>query len=314
MVVLQPNIDPYEEKFGGMEMDRQMDILLRLADSLVTGETDFIVAPETFINDNIREITMYENPQILRIYQFLMDKNPKAEFIVGITYYKVYYDQSELTPTANELPGSGFWYDSYNAAIQVDRSLEPQVYKKSKLVVGVEKMPYTQYLKFLEKLTLRLGGTFRSHATQAYPSNLYSRNDGMGIAPVICYESVFGEYVGKYIKEDADYIFVITNDGWWGDTPGYRQHFSFSRLRAIETRRSVARSANTGISALINQKGEILQRTEYWVPDVIKGEINANDKLTFYTRHGDYIARTAYFFSLLTLLYTLTRILISRKK
>ena len=182
------------------------------------------------------------------------------------------------------------------------------------LVVGVEKMPYTEYLGFLRKLTIRLGGTFRSHGEQEFRENLYTRSDSTGISPVICYESIFGEYVTDYIREGSQFIFVITNDGWWGDTPGYRQHHSYSRLRAIETRRSVARSANTGISSFINQRGEILQRTRYWEQAALRGTINANDGLSFYTRHGDYIARIAYFFALLVFLYTITRIIILHKK
>ena len=189
-----------------------------------------------------------------------------------------------------------------------------QVYIKSKLVIGVETMPYPEYLGFLRKLTIRLGGTFRSNGVQEFRENLYSLDDSTGVAPVICYESIFGEFVSDYIKEDAGFIFVITNDGWWGDTPGYRQHLSYSRLRAIENRRSVARSANTGISCLINQKGQVLQHTNYWEPDALRGELNVNDKLTFYTRHGDFIPRTAYFFSLLLLLYTLTRIIMMGSK
>jgi apolipoprotein N-acyltransferase len=313
IVVIQPNIDPYE-KFVGMGMDGQMNVLLDLAATGTTKTTDYIIAPETFINDNVWEENMYSQRQIVRIYRFIQENYPDASFIVGLTYYKAYHDPENITETAREIQGTGTWYDSYNAAIMVDTSLAPQVYKKSKLVVGVEKMPYPEYLKFLRKLTLQLGGTFRSHGTQEYPSNFYSQTDSTGIAPVICFESAFGEHVTRYIGEGAEFIAVVTNDGWWGDTPGYRQHHSFSRLRAIETRRSVARSANTGISSLINQKGEILQRTEYWVPDVIRGELNANDKITFYTRHGDYIPRIAYFFSLLTLLYTLSRFLIHRKK
>jgi apolipoprotein N-acyltransferase len=88
-------------------------------------------------------------------------------------------------------------------------------------------------------------------------------------------------------------MMIITNDGWWGNTAGHRQHFTFASLRAIETRRSIARSANTGISAFIDQRGDVHQMTEYWQPAAIKGVINANDRLTFYVRHGDYLARTA---------------------
>lgn len=313
IVVLQPNIDPYEDKFGGMDMSEQMDILLKLADSLATPETDFIVAPETFINDNVWEQNMYSNSSILQIYEFINKKCQKASFIIGLTYYKLYDNINEITPTAQEIRGTGKYYDSYNAAIQIDTSMVLQLYKKSKLVVGVEKMPYPQYLGFLRKITLRLGGTFRSHGIQKNRKNFYTINDSTGISPVICYESIFGEYVTDYIKKGSQYIFVITNDGWWGNTPGHRQHHSYSRLRAIETRRSVARSANTGISSLINQKGEILQKTDYWVPDAIRGTLNANDKLTFYTMHGDYIARISYFFSLLIALYTVTRVIMNRK-
>jgi apolipoprotein N-acyltransferase len=174
-------------------------------------------------------------------------------------------------------------------------------------------MPYPEHLGFLRNLTIRLGGTFRSNGVQDFRENLYSNDDSTGIAPVICYESIFGEFVSDYLKEDAGLIFIITNDGWWGNTPGYRQHQSYARLRAIENRRSVARSANTGITALINQKGQVLQRTRYWEPVALIGELNVSNRLTFYARHGDYIPRIAYFFSLLLLLYTLTRIIISRK-
>ncbi len=248
------------------------------------------------------------------IYHLVREKYPKSHFVVGLTYYKLYPAGQGKSKTARQFRGTDDWYDMYNAAAQVDTSLVEQVYIKSKLVIGVETMPYPEYLGFLRKLTVRLGGTFRSNGMQDFRENLYSRDDSTGIAPVICYESIFGEFVTDYLKKDGGFIFVITNDGWWGDTPGHRQHQSYARIRAIENRRSVARSANTGISSLINQKGQVLQRTNYWEPDALRGELNVNDKITFYTRHGDYIARIAYFFSLLVFLYTLTRIIMARKK
>ena len=114
---------------------------------------------------------------------------------------------------------------------------------------------------------------------------------GVKFAPVICYESIYGDYVGDYIAKGAEMIFVITNDGWWEDTPGYKQHLAYSRLRAIETRRSIARSANTGITCFINQRGDVSQKTDWWVPAAISGSINANSKNTFYTEYGDFFGR-----------------------
>ena len=96
-------------------------------------------------------------------------------------------------------------------------------------------------------------------------------------------------------------IFVITNDGWWHDTPGHRQHNALSSIRAIETRRSVARSANTGVSSFINQRGEVLNKLTWWERGAIRNTINANDTITFYVKHGDYIGRTALWVSVLLL-------------
>jgi apolipoprotein N-acyltransferase len=162
-------------------------------------------------------------------------------------------------------------------------------------------------MKPLENMAFDLGGTVGSLGTDRERAVFTKPGDSITIAPVICYESVFGSYVTQYIRKGANLIFVITNDGWWGNTPGHRQHFSFSRLRAIETRRSVARSANTGISAFIDQRGDAFQVTNYWEPAVIRQQINANDKLTFYVRYGDYIARLSSFIAISILLVAFIR-------
>ncbi|HXC04768.1 MAG TPA: nitrilase-related carbon-nitrogen hydrolase, partial [Bacteroidia bacterium] len=123
---------------------------------------------------------------------------------------------------------------------------------------------------------------------------------------VICYESVFGEYVTDYVKKGANVIFIITNDGWWGDTPGYHQHLDYARLRAIETRRWIARSANTGTSCFIDDAGKVTQATSWWVPAAIKGDIIKWGGYTFYVKHGDYIARAFMIVGLVLLLWSIS--------
>ena len=110
----------------------------------------------------------------------------------------------------------------------------------------------------------------------------------------------------------ADVMSIITNDGWWDDTPGYRQHLSYASLRAIETRRAIARSANTGISAFIDQKGDIIASTEWWKEDAISADLPLNDKITFFVRHGDIIGRVSEFLYFLFALMVIVR-RISRK-
>jgi apolipoprotein N-acyltransferase len=304
IVVLQPNIDPYM-KFNEMPQEVQTTYLLELADSLVTPETDYIVGPETFINNNVWESTIQIHPEILRLKEFLAGY-PKAKLVMGATTYRLYRDPSEYTGTSRPIQGGKYRYDSFNSAFQLDTSNQIPIYHKSILVVGVEHMPYTRLLGFLEGLTIKLGGTFRSHGTQEFRETFVSPQDGTRVGPVICWESIFGEYVTEYVRDEgANFLFIVTNDGWWRNTPGHRQHNSYARLRAIETRRSIARSANTGISCLINQKGKELVRLGWWIRSGLRGTLNKNDHITFYVKHGDYLGRISLFLTVILLLYSL---------
>jgi apolipoprotein N-acyltransferase len=300
IVVIQPNIDPYE-KFVSIPSTEQTAIQLGAACKAADSTVDYFLGPETSINNNIWMDGLENVPDIRMIRQFLV-QYPRAEYVTGIQCYRRFWPGEKNTDNARLIPGGDFYYDSYNAAIQLDSTPNVPFYFKSRLVAGVEKMPYAKYLKPLEKLTLRLGGTFRGWGTQEDRGVFFSAGDSIGVAPVICYESVYGEFVTGYVKKGANFIFVITNDGWWGDTPGYHQHNAFSGIRAVETRRCVARSANTGISCFINQKGEVLKKLTWWQRGAIKETLNANDTMTFYVKNGDYLGRTARFFSLLIIL------------
>jgi apolipoprotein N-acyltransferase len=311
VVVIQPNIDPYEKFVSIPSLDQtrvQLTEAARVADSTV----DYFIAPETSINNSIWIDDIESVPDILMIRQFL-SAYPRAAYVPGIQCYKRYKPGEKVYDNAREIPGTGLYYESFNAAIQLDSTKKVPIYFKSKLVAGVEKMPYARYLHFLEKLTLKLGGTMRGWGTQKDRGVFYSAIDSTGVSPVICYESVYGEFVAGYVRKGANLLFVITNDGWWGDTPGYHQHAAYSSLRAIETRRSVARSANTGISCLINQRGEVLQKLGWWKRGALKGTLNSNDYLTFYVRNGDYIGRAACYFSLLIIVLYLGRLIFKRR-
>lgn len=311
IVVVQPNIDPYQ-KFNNIPAAEQINILLNIADSLTGPETDYLVTPETYINNNIWLSQLEANPSIQKLRQF-SKKYPDLKIIIGATTHKIYNSEG-MSPTSRPFRENKY-YDSFNSALQIDSSNYIPVYHKSQLVVGVEKMPYVQYLGFLKKLTLKLGGTFRSHGSQKYRDSFESIQDSTKVGPVICYESIFGEFVTEYVKDaDANFLFVITNDGWWGNTPGYVQHNSFSALRAIENRRSIARSANTGISAFFNQRGETIDSIDWWHRSGIKATLNANNKKTFYTTYGDYFGRIASFLSIAIFLYTLVKIIIPNRQ
>ncbi len=174
-------------------------------------------------------------------------------------------------------------------------------------VVPVEKMPFPRLLNPLSEIAFDLGGTVGGLGKDEIRKTFVRCGDSLKVAPLICYESIYGEFCTGFVQNGAELIIIITNDGWWGETPGYRQHLSFASLRAIELRKSIARSANTGVSCFVNQRGDIQQATKYGVPAVIKQDINANSELTFYAIYGDYIGRLSMFVAALLLLVSFVR-------
>ncbi|MCK4289125.1 MAG: apolipoprotein N-acyltransferase [Bacteroidales bacterium] len=311
VVVVQPNIDPYSEQYN-LPPSIIIDKIFKLAEPEIDSLTDFVVCPESANQEDIWERNIKNYPSIIQLKKFIK-KYPHINFVIGASTYKRLEDEQPITNAARKFHDSDNYYYAYNTVIFLDSSDIIRLYHKSKLTPGVEKMPSWKILKPLEKFAIDLGGTIGTLATDK-EKKVFNTKDSLKVAVIICYESVYGEFVSEFVRNGANLIFLITNDGWWGNTPGHRQHFSFSPLRAIETRRSFARSANTGISCFINQKGDVFQKTEYWVPAVIKQDINANSKLTFYVKYGDYIGRISAFISALFFLITISMGIVNRKK
>lgn len=303
IVILQPNIDPYTEKFVGSEQfipfDQQVELFIALSEQQLTSDTKFLVWPETALDAQFNEKLLMQYPVINQIFRF-KNKYPELSLITGLTSHTLYENKQEATPTARFREDVGY-FDVFNTALFIGNSGDYTTYHKSKLVPGVEIMPYPQALGFISDFLFDLGGTSGGFGRQE-ERTVFVNEQGTGVAPAICYESIYGDFMTSYIRNGADLIFIITNDGWWGNSPGHKQHLQYAVLRAIETRRSIARSANTGISAFINQRGDILQPTEYGEQKVIKSTIKANEELTFYTQYGDFIARTAVWLAAFVLL------------
>lgn len=314
VVVVQPNTDPYNEQYTRPPLEL-LQSNLEMAATMITDSTDFVVYPESTLYDGARgffEHQLDKSPSIQMLNDFVLEY-PHVSIIIGASSQRILDKDEPKTSAARKFYNSDSYYYSYNSAFLIDESGQIQIHHKSKLTPGVEILPSWGILKPIEKLALNLGGTTGSLGTEDHPVVFNTQSNEI-VSPIICYESIYGEFVAKTVRKGAGLIFVITNDGWWGNTPGHRQHFMYSKLRAIETRRSIARSANTGISAFIDQKGDILVQTEYWVPDVIRRTINSNDTLTYYVKNGDYIARTSVFISVLILLMAFTRGILRKKK
>ncbi|MDT0686830.1 apolipoprotein N-acyltransferase [Autumnicola psychrophila] len=302
-VVLQPNINPYTEKYNTNDA-RIATLLTDIAEEKTTESTALLVAPETVFADGT-VLQEFENSEAAYFGRQIVRKYDNLNFLGGVSFYQRFSDPAQVRRQSNQL-GPNDWYDDYNSAFLISDG-ESQLYHKSKLVVGVENFPYQSFLKpILGDVMIDLGGTVAMKTTQP-EREVFQLDNGAFTAPIICYESVYGEYVTGYVQNGAEFLTIITNDAWWGDTQGHEQHLSYAKLRAIETRKSVVRSANTGISAFINPLGDVGKTLEYEKRGSIKSDVLLNNEKTFYVEYGDYISRVAQFLALFIFLFAMVK-------
>lgn len=301
-LIIQPNVDPYNEKFY-FEPSKQLHKLQSQLSTL-DSTVDFLVLPETYLTESIFEGEEFNSYSFSFLRDSILRLYPKLTIICGSNTNYAFKQNEPLTSTARKFSDADSYYDSFNTGIQYNNESGIKLYHKSKLVPGVERMPFPALFRPLESLAIDLGGTFGSQGTQEERTVFFSHNHKVGIAPVICYESVYSDYVTGYIRNGANLIFVITNDGWWSDSPGHKQHLALSQLRAIETRREIARCANTGISCFITPYGELEQATPYWQDAAITKNMLPNDKLTLFVRFGDIISYCSTLLAILLLIWS----------
>ena len=303
VVIAQPNIDPYEEKYLASDLE-QSKSLFELIKPKLTPKTELILAPETYFTEGFGSyLPSFLTSTLYQTIQKEIDQIGAAQLMTGIQFYKV-YTELEKTKTSNQFGDQ--WVDFYNSAF-LSGTNPLQVYHKSKLVVGVETLPYKEVVEpLLGNIMLDLGGTVRSRARAAARSVFQLHNETK-VAPIICYESVYGSFINEFVRNGAEFLAVMTNDSWWGTTPGHRQLLSFTKLRAIETRLPIVRSANSGISAVIDTYGEVTQQIAYLKRGAMSSIITPQKRITFYVKYGDYIARLSLFISILLLLLAIAR-------
>ncbi len=293
IALIQPNLDPYTEKFDPENYAKHIETFFKTAEAIVDDRTQYLFGPETLIVEQIDE----RDPLSSNYYRDLLEfrkKYPRLNVLLGVHSYQK-LDNQAIPPGSRFNRKENFYYEAFNTALflPAGSSAAPQFYHKTKLVPLFERMPFVQYLRFLGPYSLELGGYTGTYSNRQGSSTFVLPDAAITILPIVCYESIFGPYCSRNLPKEKGFICMITNDGWWKNTPGYQHHFNFSPVRAIENRRDFVRVANTGVSALINARGIVIARTPWWEKSTLKGQVHLRGGQTFFARHGDFLGRIA---------------------
>lgn len=289
VVIIQPNVD-IETKFDDSKHEETFLELIELTEQAITPQTSYVFWPETAIQGWIKESSATSNESVQKLKRFVQ-KHSYVNLITGIeSFEQTNVAQQKSSTKWNENLG---YYETYNTALLINKDTMA-FYHKSKLVPGAELTPFSGVVSPLIQLM-----NFPHMGNYTISDSSFNFYDA---TPLICYESIYGDYVGEFIQKGAGFLSTITNDVWWENTDGHRQHFTYARLRAIENRKQVLQCANTGISGIFDAEGMLISKTEFDEKTIVKAVIPINYEITFYAKHGDYIGRVAAFLAIVLLL------------
>ena len=308
--IVQPNTDPWEKWDGTRTLTdrwRQVEKYLSVARIQKEAGAQISVWPETAV---LYDIPLFRDDRA-KVQQAL--DSLRMSLVTGYISYK-YYEDAKAPVTSSVIRGSGLRYDSFNSIMYMEPgSTLVQSYKKMRLVPFAERIPYADAVPFLIQ-PLRWSVGISNWGIGPDSTVFQDTTHHTKFLAMVCYESIFPEFVSSFVKKGAEFLVFITNDSWWGNTSGARQHNQIAVLRAVENRRWVVRCANGGISCFIDPSGRMYDQTRMYTEASIVRDITPRNDQTFYTRHGDWLARGAAILSALFLVGSLVNFISFRMK
>ena len=283
-VVVQPNLNTYQQYGGYGTAEATLNQLYLLSDSLRTDSTELIVWPENAMRTPLYNVEVADEvPNSAKEFMHRLARQWNTTLITGSIYYE-FYPPPIAPPLSKGSESQPYLY--YNSALGFYPDSTYRIYRKKNLVPVVERIPFVHFLYAAD-----LFGWYDWIGEQGYGKGylpVQFNVNGTATPALVCYDSVFPTWVRKYVNRGAGLITIITNDGWWGDTSGHVQHFEYARLRAIEFRRWIVRSANNGISGIIDPLGNAEIKTEYWTKTAFGYDVPVLDEQTVYARWGNW--------------------------
>lgn len=289
--VVQPNIDPFEK--WQTHAEKQLAVLEQMTREFPWGkqslpwrsEVDLVIWPETALPFFLFAPQNYHVFERVRALVDSLD----VGLLTGIPDFIYYTDPTAAPRSSRVVKETGQRYDYFNSSMLLQPDVaEIQKYAKMILVPFSERVPYAEVFTFLRVLEwdFGLGGWQIGSDTTVFLLRLKSGGK-VRFSNLICYESIYPGFVAEFVRRGAQFLTIITNDSWWGNTFGPYQHQQFAVLRAVENRRAIARCANGGISCFIDPYGRVELSAGMYRKTNLIGEILSSSELTFYSKHGD---------------------------
>lgn len=306
VLLVQPNVNPWQ-KLSEESRPAVLRKTIGLTNNALGGlseRPDLIVWPETAVpyylptdrearESVYRAVTRWETPLLTGLF------DAGAEMSGGAAPADVgkreLFNAAALLSPAPSVPGH---------RLNVETS---PAYHKRVLMPFVERVPYAERFPSFQRLAIDIGAGDRvSRGREATVFTLRTRRgEEATVAAAICYEYLYPAEVADLVRGGAQMLAFVTNEGWFSRTHGEYQMAAFSRLRAVETRRAVARTANTGMTELIDQYGRVQAQTPWWSEQSLAGRVALSDELSLYVRYTDYFPRACTWASLVLLLSAL---------
>jgi len=312
--LIQPNFNPWK-KWDAGNAENQLEQYLKLSRLAVRKGAEIIIWPETALPIYLLSGSY---PFLLNKIKRFVDSN-KVSLVTGMPHVKIFKNKKNAPADAHKSKYSSYYYASYNATLAfLPNQKKVQEYGKIKLVPFGEKVPYVEYFPWLEniiKWNVGISSWNVGTDTTIFKLKVFKKNRILAVrtAPIICIESIYSDFVAQFVKKGAEFITVVTNDSWYGNSSGPYQHEAISFLRAVENRRYVVRAANGGISCIINQFGKSVIASKMYERTIIVGKVRLFKNQTFFTKHPLLIPYIALFILIAFVILVLFKIILKRK-
>jgi apolipoprotein N-acyltransferase len=275
-----------------------------LSQSAIDDGANIVIWPETALP--VYLLTEKYKTQGNRIQHFV--DSLKTPILTGMPHANFYANKNEAPEDAKPVKGSSSAYTSYNSILFFTPNQDVKQYGKIKLVPFGEKVPLVDIIPVLGKwFKWNVGISSWNTGKEKVIFKFDKDSSKVNIGGVICIESIYADFIAEFVSKGADFIAVVTNDSWYGNSSGPYQHKEMSVLRAVENRRTVVRAANGGISCIISPIGKTIAETEMFTKKVLVGEVQLNTKRTFFTDNPLVFPYVAIAISVMIILISIVR-------